>query len=274
MVQTTMYAQPINLPPEESLYVLNLKEYHVESEERWLGLNLLPATEESWFEIEEVPINVRARELDVVTNGKPFFKFRIFLSPDKQMYKRSIYTFLDWVGDVGGLLDGLKLVGAMLMTFRSMILGNPFSSFLLSSLYKKDTTDTKKLEGEEAIIESINRRTRFVVPFCCCNCLRRRKEKKVLTHGIEQTLKELEVDRFIKTQKQVRVIVSTLFSKVERFLIRNNRAFVLNSSCCEDSNSSNSGSFNMSQDKDEKKYHNFMKLLRGSQKQYKQKSNN
>lgn len=48
-------------------------------------------------------------------------------------YQRSIYNLLDFIGDVGGLLDGLKLIGQFLLV--------PFTSFnltskLLSKLFK------------------------------------------------------------------------------------------------------------------------------------------
>ena len=39
------------------------------------------------------------------------------VSPDMVVYQRTIYTFLDFLGDVGGLLDGLKLIGSALIGF-------------------------------------------------------------------------------------------------------------------------------------------------------------
>ena len=39
------------------------------------------------------------------------------VSPDTVVYQRTIYTFLDFLGDVGGLLDGLKLIGATFIGF-------------------------------------------------------------------------------------------------------------------------------------------------------------
>ena len=32
-------------------------------------------------------------------------------NPNIKNYQRSIYNLLDFIGDVGGLLDGLKLIG-------------------------------------------------------------------------------------------------------------------------------------------------------------------
>ena len=48
-------------------------------------------------------------------------------------YQRAVYSVLDYVGDVGGLLDGLKLIASTLIA--------PFSSYsfitlLLEKLFK------------------------------------------------------------------------------------------------------------------------------------------
>ena len=41
--------------------------------------------------------------------------------------------------------------------------------------------------------------------------------------------RELEIDRFLKAQIKIRVAIQALFSKAERFLIRNNKEFLLTS---------------------------------------------
>ena len=43
--------------------------------------------------------------------------------------------------------------------------------------------------------------------------------------------RELEIDRFMRTQIQTRIVIKALFSRLERYLIRNNRRFVLESGC-------------------------------------------
>ena len=45
---------------------------------------------------------------------------------------------------------------------------------------------------------------------------------------------ELEIDRFLKSQIKMRIALQALFTKAERFLINNNKAFVITS---EDSDS-------------------------------------
>ena len=47
------------------------------------------------------------------------------LHEQKRIYERSTYSFLDWLGDVGGLFDGLILITRWII--------QPFVSFSLSS---------------------------------------------------------------------------------------------------------------------------------------------
>ena len=55
--------------------------------------------------------------------------------------------------------------------------------------------------------------------------------------GISRVEKELEIDRFLKSQIKIKVALKVLFSKVERFLIKNNRKFVI---CSDESSDANS----------------------------------
>jgi len=47
------------------------------------------------------------------------------------MHKRKTYSLLDWIGDVGGLLDGLYLIGEILVTGYSI---SSLESYLASAL--------------------------------------------------------------------------------------------------------------------------------------------
>ena len=54
-------------------------------------------------------------------------------------HNRSVYTFLDFLGDVGGLFDALKGISSLIVSLYFSLLGNPLHSFLLKSLFLKDT---------------------------------------------------------------------------------------------------------------------------------------
>ena len=49
----------------------------------------------------------------------------------------------------------------------------------------------------------------------------------MIDRGVERINRELEVDQFLKSQIKMRIMMKALFSKAERYLIRNNKKFVL-----------------------------------------------
>ena len=65
-------------------------------------------------------------------------EFQFDISPDRQVYHRSIYTVLDWLGDIGGLYDALHIIGALLMLSHSIIRGDQLEAFLLRSVFKRE----------------------------------------------------------------------------------------------------------------------------------------
>ena len=50
-------------------------------------------------------------------------------------YTRSIYTFWDFLGDVGGLFDMLKLITEVLIGFITMIYGSELDRVLVQSVF-------------------------------------------------------------------------------------------------------------------------------------------
>ena len=59
--------------------------------------------------------------------------------------------------------------------------------------------------------------------------MRTQKEKKMMQTGLNRINRELEIDRFLKAQIKMRIALRVLFSKAERFLIQNNKHFVITS---------------------------------------------
>ena len=57
--------------------------------------------------------------------------------------------------------------------------------------------------------------------------MRKRKENAIRNKGLDRAYKELDVEHFIKKQMQVSIILRTIFTKAERFLVKNQRKFVL-----------------------------------------------
>ena len=109
--------------------------------------------------------------------------------------------------------------------------GDKVSHYLLQSIYKQDsnshsrrkTKDNTRLKKFKALQE----RRPFKLSTTVFECLRSRREHDMISKGMESVNKELEVDRFIRTMIQVRIMFRTIFTKTERFLIRHNRRFLI-----------------------------------------------
>ena len=72
---------------------------------------------------------------------------RFRLSPDVEVHKRSIYTILELLGDIGGLFDALKGIFSILLSMNFAIFGNPIQEFLLRLIYRKD--DKKLIKTDQ-----------------------------------------------------------------------------------------------------------------------------
>ena len=49
----------------------------------------------------------------------------VTLTMDQNVIERQTYSFLEWLGDIGGLYDALRLIGVLIMA--------PFTAFRLKS---------------------------------------------------------------------------------------------------------------------------------------------
>ena len=120
----------------------------------------------------------------------------IKLGPVRKIYRRSVYTTLDWLGDVGGLSDALQLIGKGIMFIYTLAFGNPLSAFLLKSIFLRDSKRAAQIPGEskERRIAQLSTRKVFKMSYRCCFCLNRKKDKRLAEFGLKRAMKELEVD--------------------------------------------------------------------------------
>ena len=208
-----------------NVYHLQLQQQVVESEEHWVGLGLGSSNEGVWWNFKD-----GLTYLEAVRAPTNFFEITFSLDLDRKVYKRSIYTVLDWLGDVGGLFDALKGLGTLFFIVYSFICGDQLEVFLLETVYKRENKTNhlyKSFDMPE--FDRILNRTPFTLTSKFFHCLRSRKEKRIIDKGMSRANKELEVDHFIRTQKRVKVALQVLLTKVDGFLLRNHRAFVLDS---------------------------------------------
>jgi len=71
----------------------------------------------------------------------------VLLNPDVLSYERQTYSLLDWVGDIGGLYDGLRLLGSFIIA--------PFAIYslqveLVSTIFRQVAQPAQEPTPEQA----------------------------------------------------------------------------------------------------------------------------
>ena len=67
------------------------------------------------------------------------------MSSDIEVHHRAIYNSLDLLGDIGGFLDALLIIGSLIIIFFTAIIGNQLDVFLVEKLFQKPANPTKKV---------------------------------------------------------------------------------------------------------------------------------
>ena len=137
-----------------------------------------------------------------------------------------MYTVMDFLGDVGGLFDALKGFGFFLMTAYYLLTGDLISHYLVQSVFKF-ATNKINFSNDTAYVKSLAKRRSLKLNGTLFTCMRTRKKRRMMAIGSNNCAKELEVDRFIRSMKLLKVQMKTLFTRTERFLMKNNREFLL-----------------------------------------------
>ena len=145
MVQNKVEKRSLTISKDKSWLHYFLKEHHVDSKENWTGLNFFPSTEATWFNLEESAFQTNALESTDSSTLADFFKIDVYLAPTRQLYKRQVYSTLDWVRDIGGLFVGLHIFGAIIMAIYNSVIGSSLSAFLLRTVVKKEA-ETPEIE--------------------------------------------------------------------------------------------------------------------------------
>ena len=118
------------------------------------------------------------------------------MSLDTKQYNRSVYSILNFLGDVGGLLSILLPIGSLFID-------------LFDSLFDR-TLDSH-------IIKRVFFNVKFSY-FACCQKGKKRT-KDIATARIE---KELDVVNFIRKQMKLGIIIKTIFNEEKRLKISEN----------------------------------------------------
>ena len=102
----------------------------MESEERWLGDGFFPKEEEFFNLIK----------LDEYNDGlypNSFGGVQMQMSLNTVLYTRSIYSVLDFLGDVGGLYSILMSLCQIIVGIPTFLFGSKLQKFLADKIFEK-----------------------------------------------------------------------------------------------------------------------------------------
>ena len=94
----------------------------------------------TWFEIKDPNPEKRT-----YVDDSFLFSFEFKLNKDVIHHKRSVYTFLDLLGDLGGLMDALVGIMSCIVALYLNIIGCPMQEYLLKTLFLKNETNDSKI---------------------------------------------------------------------------------------------------------------------------------
>ena len=93
-----------------------------------------------------------------------------------------MYNFLDFLGDIGGVNEGVKTFGAIIIWLVQLLIYNPFSSAIISEVFHKNS------------LHKSYSKSGF---HCWLRCLLSRKEKREIAIGADKIEKDLEIGTFL-----------------------------------------------------------------------------
>ena len=119
------------------------------------------------------------------------------MSLDTQEHGRSIYSILDFLGDVGGLNSILLSIGQIFITAFSFIFGSALEKMLKTSVFENKNKKRPDEENKDQTLGAkIKEQTNFMsrlLKFCFCT-----KRRKSLALAMKKIQKELDVVTYIR----------------------------------------------------------------------------
>ena len=166
------------------------------------------------------------------------------MSLDLLRSEREVYSLFDWVGDLGGLHDGLHLVILGILAVTNY---NFYSSYMISQLFtitKKPSSDNTVNKAKSKLMQSLSkqslktfhkevnatidhtkvvslkmlifacipRRMKHRLNDCRCTCLRRDHKYRVFEEGVKQYEEEIDIVKHLRMQRWLNVAVKKLMS--------------------------------------------------------------
>ena len=115
-----------------------MRQSFLESEERYLGDGFFPR-EAEWFEL------VLGEKYNDGWRDDKIASFSFEMSLDTKQYSRSVYSILDFLGDVGGLLSILLPIGGAFISLLDELFDRTLDSYIVKKVFFK-TEQSKKSE--------------------------------------------------------------------------------------------------------------------------------
>ena len=108
---------------------MSLQFNEIESEQGLLGLGYS-------FDKTDFSFSTIYKKNEFTNNkGDSLLRLAIGIDESKVAYSRSVFTFWDFLGDVGGLYDMLILIGGQLVALIQFAVGSGLNRFLIRHLF-------------------------------------------------------------------------------------------------------------------------------------------
>ena len=117
------------------------QQHIADSEESFTGFGIEKSNSKTWF--QQASDKPRKESNEIYANGL-LYAVSFGLERDVYHHNRSIYNFLDLLGDIGGLLDALKDISSFIIALYFSFFGNPMQKFLLESVFQKNPMQIDK----------------------------------------------------------------------------------------------------------------------------------
>ena len=138
-------------------------------------------------------------------------------------HQRQIYSPLDFLGDVGGLADALIEIGSISISIIQLIFGNPLTKHMIQRIFEKDNSCENAFDSYNFALKLLSKRKKSRLGNIWCNS----KNKLTQIKAENKIKKELDIVRFVKQQKDLKVILSLLFTRQERYLMSKNKRLTI-----------------------------------------------
>ena len=113
-----------------------MRKSFLESEERYLGDGFFPR-EAEWFEF------IEGAKFNNDWYAGNIMNFAFQMSLDTKQYTRSVYSILDFLGDVGGLLSILLPIGGAIISLLDQLFDRTLDSYIISKVFLNEKNPTK-----------------------------------------------------------------------------------------------------------------------------------